>query len=185
MQTLQRNIFILQIYLDPIRSETIQIWQIDNKEMNCKFCLYRPTCAVSLDILEIFFDPETPHLCACLYDFRAWSAGVRGSFAPDCSGACLGSAWAQMELKLQLFSCLLIYTFGLQFNCANFTQPPELTSCFTPCCHLCSLWDPLLYPSPSLPIIAQGKSSCAGLGHLTCPSVLPPTLAICRHLGKS
>lgn len=184
MQTLQKNIFKFQIYLDLIRTETNQIWQIDNKQINCKFCLYRLTCAVSADIWEVFFDPETPQLAACISVSRAWPAGVSGSFAPDYSGACLGSAWALMELKLQLFFCLLIYTFGLRFNGASLTQIPDSTSCFTARSHLCSLWDPPLYLSPVLSILAPGKNSCAGLDHLTHPSVLHPTVATSRLLGK-
>lgn len=135
---------------------------------------------MSPDILEVFFDPETPHLPVCLYVSRAWSAGVSGSFAPDYSWACLGSAWASMESKLQLFFCLLIYTFGLQFNCASFTQTPDFTSCFTACCHLHPLGDPCLYLSPILSIFTLGKNSCAGLDHRTHPSTLPRTVAISR-----
>lgn len=135
-------------------------------------------------IWAVFFDPETPQLPACISVPRAWPAGVSGSFAPDYSGACLGSAWALMESKLQLFLCLLIYTFGLWFNSASFTQIPDSTSCFAVPSHLCSLWDPPLYLSTVLSILAPGKNSCAGLDHLTHTSVLHPTVATNRLPGK-
>lgn len=99
-----------------------------------------------------------------------------------------GHVWAQPEHRWSwnssFFFCFLIYTFGLWFNCASFTQTPHLPPALLHAATFAPFGIPVFTWVLSYLFLTPGKNSHAALDHLNHPSNLPSAVAISRLLRK-